>query len=428
MYQPLAEILRPQIISDIIGQNHLLDKDMPLSSVNKPQSCILWGPPGVGKTTLANILIKQWDCYSIKLSAVFSGVKEIREALEQAVKNSTGFFDKPTVLFIDEIHRFNKVQQDAFLHHLESGQIILIGATTENPSFELNSALLSRLQVYVLKSLDKNALNKLLDNALTKLEQQINFNDEARELLIDLADKDARKLFNLLELIASSGVKYIDLTKLKQILPSNLRRFDKGAEEFYNQISALHKSVRGSDPDAALYWFMRMLDGGADPLYLGRRILRMAWEDIGLADREAVNVVNNALITYERLGSPEGELALAASVVYLAITSKSNSVYIAYNQVREFVKNTISHDVPLHLRNAPTKLMKEHGYGKEYRYAHDYKDHYVPNENYWPDDVTAQKFYTPSNQGLEQKIAERLAFFKNLDLEDINVKRGNNDK
>ena len=428
MYQPLAEILRPQILSDIIGQNHLLDKDMPLSSVNKPQSCILWGPPGVGKTTLANILIKQWDCYSIKLSAVFSGVKEIREALEQAVKNSTGFFDKPTVLFIDEIHRFNKVQQDAFLHHLESGQIILIGATTENPSFELNSALLSRLQVYVLKSLDKNALNKLLDNALTKLEQQINFNDEARELLIDLADKDARKLFNLLELIASSGVKYIDLTKLKQILPSNLRRFDKGAEEFYNQISALHKSVRGSDPDAALYWFMRMLDGGADPLYLGRRILRMAWEDIGLADREAVNVVNNALITYERLGSPEGELALAASVVYLAITSKSNSVYIAYNQVREFVKNTISHDVPLHLRNAPTKLMKEHGYGKEYRYAHDYKDHYVPNENYWPDDVTAQKFYTPSNQGLEQKIAERLAFFKNLDLEDINVKRGNNDK
>ena len=364
---------------------------------------------------MANILIQQWDCYAIKLSAVFSGIKEIREALDQAVRNSTGLFDKPTVLFIDEIHRFNKVQQDAFLHHLEEGKIILIGATTENPSFELNSALLSRLQVYVLKALDNHALDKLLTNALTKLDQKLEFNSQARELLIDLADSDARKLFNLLELVASSGVTSLDVNKLKQILPSNLRRFDKGAEEFYNQISALHKSVRGSDPDAALYWLVRMLDGGADPLYLGRRILRMAWEDIGLADREVVNMVNNALQTYERLGSPEGELALAAAVVYLAVTSKSNSVYVAYNQARAFVAQDKSREVPLHLRNAPTKLMQEHGYGKEYHYAHDYKDNYVPNENYWPDQLSAQKFYTPSNQGLESKIIDKLAFLRGLD-------------
>ena len=415
MYQPLAELLRPQKMSDIIGQDHLLALNMPLANVDKPQSCILWGPPGVGKTTLANILIQQWDCYAIKLSAVFSGIKEIREALDQAVRNSTGLFDKPTVLFIDEIHRFNKVQQDAFLHHLEEGKIILIGATTENPSFELNSALLSRLQVYVLKALDNHALDKLLTNALTKLDQKLEFNSQARELLIDLADSDARKLFNLLELVASSGVTSLDVNKLKQILPSNLRRFDKGAEEFYNQISALHKSVRGSDPDAALYWLVRMLDGGADPLYLGRRILRMAWEDIGLADREVVNMVNNALQTYERLGSPEGELALAAAVVYLAVTSKSNSVYVAYNQARAFVAQDKSREVPLHLRNAPTKLMQEHGYGKEYHYAHDYKDNYVPNENYWPDQLSAQKFYTPSNQGLESKIIDKLAFLRGLD-------------
>lgn len=431
MYQPLAEILRPQTLDQVIGQSHLIGEDKALSMLakSKPQSIILWGPPGVGKTTIANILTNMWDCEVIKLSAVFSGIKEIKEALELATKNYSGLLARQTVLFIDEIHRFNKAQQDAFLHHLEEGKIILIGATTENPSFELNNALLSRTQVYVLNPLAKNDLGKLLDTALNSVASSGTdtglsnlLAPNAKELVLDLADGDARRLLNIVETIANSGKGQVSRAELKQILPNSLKRFDKGGEEFYNQISALHKSVRGSDPDAALYWFMRMIDGGADPLYLGRRVLRMAWEDIGLADTNAAHIAINALHTYERLGSPEGELAIANAIIYLAVTPKSNSAYIAYKNVREFVANSLSKEVPIHLRNAPTKLMAELGYGEEYKYAHDYPEHYVPNENYWPDGITRQQFYQPTNQGLEKRIIDRLGFLKNLDKNDIKDK------
>lgn len=415
MYQPLAEIMRPQKIEDIIGQTHLIGENKPLTILahNQPQSIILWGPPGVGKTTIANILANSWDAEVIKLSAVFSGIKDIKDALEIATNNATGIFQKKTVLFVDEIHRFNKAQQDAFLHHLEDGTIILIGATTENPSFELNNAILSRSQVFVLKSLNNAELAILLDKALTKIALELV--DGARDLALEIADGDARKLFNILEMVINCQIKKIDAVKLKELLPNTFRRFDKGGEEFYNQISALHKSVRGSDPDASLYWFMRMIDGGGDPLYIGRRVLRMAWEDIGLADTNAATIVINALQTYERLGSPEGELAIAAAITYLAVTPKSNSMEMAYNKVRDFVKNDISRSVPIHLCNAPTKLMADLGYAKEYKYAHDYPNHYVPNENYWPDNLHSQQFYTPTSQGLENRIIERLKFLKDLD-------------
>lgn len=417
--QPLAELLRPQQLSEIIGQQHLIAPTAPIASLlshGKLQSMILWGPPGVGKTTLANIIIKNFDCHAIKLSAVFSGVKEIKEALEQAEENATGLFNnKPTVLFVDEIHRFNKAQQDAFLHHLENGTIILIGATTENPSFEINNALLSRTQVYVLESLSHDDLSVLFDNAVYKLNKTNNFEIEAKNLILDLSDGDARRLLNILELVtASADEQIIDANFIKQIVPKNLQRFDKGGEEFYNQISALHKSVRGSDQDAALYWFGRMLTSGAEPLYIGRRLLRMAWEDIGFADTNAVTVVNNALQTYERLGSPEGELALAGAVIYLAVTNKSNSIELAYNQLREYLKNTTSAPVPVHLRNAPTKLMTDLGYGREYKYAHDYPHHYVPNEQYFPDGIYPEKFYNPTKQGFEARIVERLEFLRKL--------------
>lgn len=417
MYQPLAELLRPQAISEIIGQQHLIGKDKPLSLLanGKPQSIILWGPPGVGKTTIANILVKTWDCEAIKLSAVFSGIKEIRDALDRATANNSSLFAKPTVLFIDEIHRFNKAQQDAFLHHLEEGKIILIGATTENPSFELNNALLSRMQVYVLEALNAIDLNSLLDRALANVSSKLDLLPDGRELILDLADGDARRLFNLLETVINCNIPRVDKVVLKKIIPNSLKRFDKSGEEFYNQISALHKSVRGSDPDAALYWFTRMLNGGADPLYLARRILRMTWEDIGLADINAATVALNALNTYERLGSPEGELALANAVVYLSITPKSNSIEQAYNKARDYVSSDISREVPVHLRNALTKLMSDLGYGKEYRYAHDFPNHYVPNENYWPDTMQKRQFYMPSQEGLEQRIIERLRFLRELD-------------
>lgn len=422
--QPLAELLRPKNISEVIGQQHLVSPDAPLNRLlqaGKLPSMIFWGPPGVGKTTLANILINSFDCHAIKLSAVFSGVKDIKEALEQAEANAAGLFDKPTVLFVDEIHRFNKAQQDAFLHHLEEGKIILIGATTENPSFEINNALLSRLQVYVLESLSRDDLQSLLTKALTKL-SAFTITKDASELLIDLSDGDARRLLNLLELLSeSTDIPEVTPEIIKQVVPKNLQRFDKGGEEFYNQISALHKSVRGSSPDAALYWFGRMLVAGADPLYIGRRLLRMAWEDIGFADTNAATVVNNALQTYERLGSPEGELAIAGAVVYLAVTNKSNSLETAYNQLRSYLAQSGSSPVPIHLRNAPTKLMAELGYGKEYRYAHDYPNHYVPNEQYFPDGMKAVKFYTPSDQGFEQRISERLAYLKKLDDESLNA-------
>jgi putative ATPase len=417
MYQPLAEVLRPSNLEQVIGQSHLIGEGKPLSRVymGKPQSMILWGPPGVGKTTIANILTTRWDCQAVKLSAVLCGIKDIKDALELADREHAGLFAKPVVIFVDEIHRFNKAQQDAFLHHLEEGKIILIGATTENPSFEINNALLSRMHVYVLHSLVRDDLVKLLDSSLIVIENKLDLKQDAKDLIVDLADGDARRLLNIVEMIINSGLNRVGAKQIKDLLPNSLKRFDKGGEEFYNQISALHKSVRGSDPDAALYWLMRMLDGGADPLYLGRRLLRMAWEDIGLADTNAANVTINALQTYERLGSPEGELALVNAIIYLAVTPKSNSAELALNRVREFVSKDISRSVPVHLRNAPTKLMANLGYGKEYKYAHDYPHHYVVNENYWPDDMEHQQFYQPTTQGLEQRIVERLKFLRELD-------------
>lgn len=422
--QPLAELLRPKHLNEVVGQQHLVAPDAPLSRLigqGKLQSMILWGPPGVGKTTLANIIIQSCDCHAIKLSAVFSGVKDIKEALEMAEENARGLFDKPTVLFVDEIHRFNKSQQDAFLHHLENGTIILIGATTENPSFEINNALLSRMHVYVLEPLTRSDLVLLLDKAILLSAGDKSISADAKELILDLCDGDARRLLNIVELVFNAATtKIIDVTAIKQIVPKNLQRFDKGGEEFYNQISALHKSVRGSNQDAALYWFGRMLTSGADPLYIGRRLLRMAWEDIGFADTNAVTVVNNALQTYERLGSPEGELALAGAVIYLAVTNKSNSIELAYNHLRDYLKDAASHSVPIHLRNAPTKLMNELGYGREYKYAHDFPNHYVPNEQYFPDGLVPERFYQPSNQGFEARINERLAFLRQLDEKDKN--------
>lgn len=419
MYQPLAEILRPEKLDDVIGQSHLIGSGKPLSllSLGAPKSIILWGPPGVGKTTLANILIKTWDCEAIKLSAVFSGIKDIKDALDKATQNKSSLFNKQTVIFVDEIHRFNKAQQDAFLHHLEDGTIILIGATTENPSFEINSALLSRSQIYVLKVLSEDELWQLLDKAIASSLSGTVITTDTKKLIIDLADGDARRLLNIVETIANAAVKQVTVESFKQIIPHAIRRFDKSGEEFYNQISALHKSVRGSDPDAALYWFRRMLDGGADPLYLGRRILRIAWEDIGLADTNAQTVALNALSTYERLGSPEGELALASAIIYLAVTPKSDSTELAYNSVCSYVSENGSREVPLHLRNAPTNLMTDLGYGRAYNHAHDYKEHYVPNENYWPDGVKKQQFYIPSDQGLEKRVVERLHFLRKLDAD-----------
>lgn len=420
MYQPLAELLRPKKLSEVIGQSQLIGIGKPLSILTKPQSMILWGPPGVGKTSIANILISSWDAEVIKLSAVFCGIKEIKDALNLADSNRHGLFAKQTVLFIDEIHRFNKAQQDAFLQHLEEGRITLIGATTENPSFELNSALLSRMQVYVLNSLTKDELSELLQKAINNI--NVDFTSDASKFILDLADGDARRLLNIVESVANCGLKVVDKSKLEQLLPNSWRRFDKGGDEIYNQISALHKSVRGSNPDASLYWLCRILDGGADPLYLGRRILRMAYEDIGLADTNAAIIVNNALQTFERLGSPEGELAIAAAVIYLAVTPKSNSIELAYNSARDFIKQDITREVPIHLRNAPTKFMSSLGYGKEYKYAHDYPNHYVPNENYWPQSMEGKQFYHPTLEGMEKRIIERIKFLHELDQPDNETK------
>ncbi|MCX8514392.1 MAG: hypothetical protein RL017_556 [Pseudomonadota bacterium] len=419
MYQPLAEILRPKSLKEVIGQQHLIADGGPFAVMTQPRSMILWGPPGVGKTTLALLLANSWNCHIIKLSAVFSGVKEIREALAVAEARKNELLTATNVvLFIDEIHRFNKAQQDSFLHHLEDGSIVIIGATTENPSFELNNALLSRVHVYSLEPLTKNDLEVLL----TRAQQRTNliFDDEAKHLLLDMADGDARRLLNVLEVLLAAKQQNINKELLIKLTPNFLRKFDNGGDEFYNQISALHKSIRGSDPDAALYWLCRMLDGGADPLYLGRRILRIAWEDIGLADLNAQTVALNALNTYERLGSPEGELALASAVVYLAVTPKSNSTDVAFSRAKQMVATHGTHQVPLHLRNAPTKLMAEFNYGKEYKYAHDFSEHYVPNENYWPDTINKAKLYQPSKQGLEQRIAARLEFLRALDAKHKN--------
>lgn len=419
---PLAELLRPKNLEEVIGQTHLLGegKSLRLSFAgNKLHSMILWGPPGVGKTTIARLAAEAFDCEWIALSAVFSGVKDIRSAVEKAQENL--LHGKHTILFIDEIHRFNKAQQDALLPYTESGLITFIGATTENPSFEVNSALLSRAQVYVLKPLTDAELKQLFQKAHNKALSQIRFDEDAVDMLIGFADGDARRLLNSLEQLstACNALNTSQVTKelVMNSLAEQVRRFDKGGENFYDQISALHKSVRGSHPDAALYWLCRMLDGGVDPHYLARRIVRMAWEDIGLADLRAIQIANDAAVTYERLGSPEGELALGEAVIYLAIAAKSNAAYVAFNQAMDFVKKDKSREVPIHLRNAPTKLMKKLGYGKKYRYAHDEPHAYAAGESYLPEGMQEPKWYQPVDRGLEIKIAEKLAFLRTLDKE-----------
>ncbi len=418
---PLAERLRPVRIEEVIGQDHLLGPGKPLRlafEAGKPHSMILWGPPGVGKTTLARLMAHHFDADFIQLSAVLAGVKEIREAVERARVNQA--MGRQTILFVDEVHRFNKSQQDAFLPHVESGLITFIGATTENPSFEVVGALLSRAQVYVLKSLDETGLAALLERALSLGGLDIALEDDGRKFLLAQADGDGRRLLNLLEQLGTAmgaaGRVSADATFVGEALAPSRRRFDKGGDAFYDQISALHKSVRGSSPDASLYWFSRMLDGGADPLYLGRRLLRMAVEDVGLADPRALTTTLEAVATYERLGSPEGELALAQAVIYLACAPKSNAVYTAYNAARRFVSEDGSRPVPVHLRNAPTRLMKELGFGREYRYAHDEPEAYAAGERYFPDELPRPpRFYQPTSRGVEARIGERLAHLRQLD-------------
>jgi putative ATPase len=425
---PLAEAMRPKSLAEVIGQQHLLGPGKPLRlafEAGKPHSMILWGPPGVGKTTLARLMADAFDAEFIALSAVFAGVKDIKEAVQRA-QETLATSGRRTILFVDEVHRFNKAQQDAFLPFVEQGLLTFVGATTENPSFEVIGALLSRAAVYVLQSLSGVELGELFDRAASNSLGTVAFDAAARERVIGLADGDARRLLNLLEILqtaaASTGVAVVDGEFAQNAVARNLRRFDKGGDAFYDQISALHKSVRGSDPDASLYWLVRMLDGGADALYVGRRVVRMAVEDVGLADPRALRVALDACETYERLGSPEGELAIAEAVIYLACAAKSNAVYAAYNQARAFVSGDDSRPVPQRLRNAPTKLMKELGFGKDYRYSHDEPDAYSAGENYFPDGLPAVKWYHPTDRGLEAKIAEKLAHLRNLDRATKNKK------
>ncbi len=422
-YQPLAARLRPQSLAEYVGQTHVLARGRPLREAlesGQLHSMILWGPPGVGKTTLARLMSSACDARFLAVSAVLSGVKEIRAAIEEAqFYRQSG---QRTVLFVDEVHRFNKSQQDAFLPYVEDGTLIFIGATTENPSFELNKALLSRARVYVLRSLSLEELQQLLQQACLDPrglgERAVRFTEVELQALAHAADGDARRALNLLEIaadLAEAEGGQLNEASLGEVLQGSLRRFDKSGDDFYDQISALHKSVRGSDPDAALYWLSRMLDGGADPYYLARRIIRMAWEDIGLADPRAMQIANDAAQTYERLGKPEGELALGQAVIYLAVAAKSNAGYNAYNTARAFVQQDSSREVPMHLRNAPSKLMKELGHGHAYRYAHDEPHAYAAGESYLPEGMAEPRWYQPVPRGLEIKIGDKLTFLRQLD-------------
>ncbi|HDZ54905.1 MAG TPA: replication-associated recombination protein A [Pseudomonas xinjiangensis] len=425
-HQPLAARMRPASLDEYAGQDHLLGAGRPLRVALEQgalHSMIFWGPPGVGKTTLAKLLATLADAHFVTISAVLAGVKDIRQAVDLARQQSSQN-GRQTILFVDEVHRFNKAQQDAFLPFVEDGTLLFIGATTENPSFELNNALLSRARVYVLKSLDDDALSSLLDRALSDSERglgqhKLSISPEARSILLGAADGDARRLLNLLEIAADlvPDGGSIETALVSDLLNDTRRRFDKGGEAFYDQISALHKSVRGSNPDASLYWFARMLDGGCDPLYIARRVVRMASEEIGNADPRALELCLNAWNVQERLGSPEGELAVAQAIVYLACAPKSNAVYKAFNAAMKDVASQPSYEPPLHLRNAPTKLMKELGYGQGYRYAHDENDAYAAGEDYFPDELEPRRYYQPVNRGLEQKIAQKLDHLRSLDAQ-----------